>query len=445
MFEFFALSEQGQPLADDQLTIQGLTKRLRMQARDVRSGVLELVVHDLVEVLKVRLPEGKGISSVHRLSPQVLADLQSGSIPLGNHVERRMVLFSGAEFLVEVTGLPAQRERASSPDSDKRVSPITPKGRLSFLNRVLLGVLLAHADEFGYVSGLDSKDLQALTGFDANSLKHRIQRLVALGLIRCVLPGCSSSIFQTSKRSSSYYLNLNHPGYAGIAHNAVFISFWPGDPPRGPFDLLEQDVRRVRKRSHALLKRPELAFKNYATPEGVLRYLVRAGPSAMSALREIFYRGAAQLLMSSGFEVVTHDVETTSYLSGLLKSELQHVPSTGDYRDSVEWLGVLAHFSGVIIKIANDSRDRLMLLETASFKGLSLCFLPVKKNVFNEVITVLLSKAPGGCTDCTMVSAYKKGECDVLPLAQEQEFDCEIRLRAGLLSPPSKRVTGYKT
>ena len=111
MFEFFALSEQGQPLADDQLTIQGLTKRLRMQARDVRSGVRELVVHDLVEVLKVRLPEGKGISSVHRLSPQVLADLQSGSIPLGNHVERRMVLFSGAEFLVEVTGLPAQRER----------------------------------------------------------------------------------------------------------------------------------------------------------------------------------------------------------------------------------------------------------------------------------------------------------------------------------------------
>jgi hypothetical protein len=165
----------------------------------------------------------------------------------------------------------------------------------------------------------------------------------------------------------------------------------------------------------------------------------------MSALREIFYRGAAQLLMSSGFEVVTHDAETTSYLSGLLKSELRHVSSTGDFRDSVEWRRVLDHFSDVIIEMANDSRDRLMLLETASFKGLSLCFLPVKKNVFNEVITVLLSKAPGGCKDCTMVSAYKKGECDVLPLAQEQELDWKIRLRAGLLSPPSKRVTGYKT
>lgn len=93
--------------------------------------------------------------------------------------------------------------------------------RLSLSNRLLLAVLLAHADDFGIVRDLGSVDLCKLTGLEATSLKQRIRKLVDLGYIRRHVPGIASSVF-SMKLKSIYFLNLNHPQFGGES-NLVLV------------------------------------------------------------------------------------------------------------------------------------------------------------------------------------------------------------------------------
>jgi hypothetical protein len=83
-------------------------------------------------------------------------------------------------------------------------------GQLSVVNRLLLSVLLCHANRFGVVRGLGSSTLCKVTGLSKEGLKHRVQRLIDQGLIRAYVPGATSTLLST-KMKSTYFLNLNHP------------------------------------------------------------------------------------------------------------------------------------------------------------------------------------------------------------------------------------------
>jgi DNA-binding MarR family transcriptional regulator len=87
-------------------------------------------------------------------------------------------------------------------------------GQLSVVNRLLLSILLCRADRFGVVRDLGSTELRMLTALDADGLKHRTQRLIDLGLIRNYVPGATSRLF-LSKKKSIYVLNLNHLEFSG--------------------------------------------------------------------------------------------------------------------------------------------------------------------------------------------------------------------------------------
>lgn len=83
-------------------------------------------------------------------------------------------------------------------------------GRLSIMNRLLLGVLLCHADRLGAVRNLGFAELRKVTGLAQESLKHRVQWLVDQGFIRAYVPGATGrAIFGRAK--SVYFLNLSHP------------------------------------------------------------------------------------------------------------------------------------------------------------------------------------------------------------------------------------------
>jgi DNA-binding transcriptional ArsR family regulator len=83
-------------------------------------------------------------------------------------------------------------------------------GRLSVVNRLLLGLLLSRADRFGVVSDFGSSELCKATGLSPERLRHRIGRLLDLGLIRAYVPGATSRFF-FGKITSVYFLNLQHP------------------------------------------------------------------------------------------------------------------------------------------------------------------------------------------------------------------------------------------
>jgi hypothetical protein len=81
---------------------------------------------------------------------------------------------------------------------------------VSVVNRLLLAVMLLHADRFGVVRDVGSAALQKMTCLSSGRLKHRIARLIYIGLIKAYVPGAArSALF--SKTSSVYFLNLDHP------------------------------------------------------------------------------------------------------------------------------------------------------------------------------------------------------------------------------------------
>lgn len=83
-------------------------------------------------------------------------------------------------------------------------------GGISVVNRLLLAVMLLHADQFGVVRDIGSAALQEMTCLSSGRLKHRIARLIEIGVIKAYVPGAArSALF--NKTSSVYFLNLDHP------------------------------------------------------------------------------------------------------------------------------------------------------------------------------------------------------------------------------------------
>lgn len=143
------------------------------------------------------------------------------------------------------------REDGSSSEHTQRIAKLLsgagsqPSQRLMYANRLLLAVLLAHADEFGAVRGLGLRDLSKLTGLRKEVLRHRLDVLVAHGFIRAIVPGVTGTkLFKLTP--SQYFLDLGHPLLAAsVAPRSVVIrtrsSYSRGDHPAR---LILEAVRR---------------------------------------------------------------------------------------------------------------------------------------------------------------------------------------------------------
>ena len=102
------------------------------------------------------------------------------------------------------------RERADARQEMAGVRSRRSCGGLTVVNRLLLAVLLVHADRFGVVRDLGSAALCRATGLSRKQLVHRLRRLVDQGLIRTFVAGATNSLF-ARKETSTYFMNLGHP------------------------------------------------------------------------------------------------------------------------------------------------------------------------------------------------------------------------------------------
>jgi predicted transcriptional regulator len=102
-------------------------------------------------------------------------------------------------------------------------------GQLSVVNRLLLSVLLCHADRFGVVSDLGSSALRKATGLSQERLRYRVRVLIDQGLIRAYVPGATSSML-FAKTKSIYVLNLNHSELSGEGSATSVLVCVTGDP-----------------------------------------------------------------------------------------------------------------------------------------------------------------------------------------------------------------------
>jgi hypothetical protein len=84
------------------------------------------------------------------------------------------------------------------------------ENRLMYANRLLLAVLVVHADEFGVVRHLGWRDLCQLTGLHKTAVRQRLGLLLAQHYLRAVVPGATGgALFKKVK--SEYIINLSHP------------------------------------------------------------------------------------------------------------------------------------------------------------------------------------------------------------------------------------------
>lgn len=118
----------------------------------------------------------------------------------------------------------SERRKGRKPGRTVDSIPVAPEVHVSdggetdaldVSERLLLMILLAHADVTGSVRGYGFRDLSRLTGMGKSRVQSSITRLRDKGLLRAFVPGASpGSIFHCAP--GAYFLNLQHPVFGGI-------------------------------------------------------------------------------------------------------------------------------------------------------------------------------------------------------------------------------------
>lgn len=117
--------------------------------------------------------------------------------------------------------------------------------QLDVESRLLLAVLLCHADRLGVVRNLGRKSLLKQTGLSRDQLKHRISLLLGLGWLRGYAPG-ANGVSPFSSIKSTYFINLPNTDTASPESSAVLVCVglsWPGDREHSNFLLKATTAR----------------------------------------------------------------------------------------------------------------------------------------------------------------------------------------------------------
>ena len=411
-----------------------LAKQLHMAEGKVSAALGELVAAGVVDRLESALG-GKGRPKVsYRIAPQSLAALEGQQSPHASHPEHLKRIFSGADIPVEILGAQpkSQKKRATVTKLGKPAPP-GARSRLSICNRLLLGALLANADQFGVVTGLSNLDLRRLTGLDSESLSHRLQRLRG-GLIRSYVPGVTSSVFRTKKVNSAYFLNLNHPGYGLSGEGAVLVHWLPQSKVQNDaFGVLLRDIHGFR--------RPP-ALNRAETPKAVLHFLARERRPVFDVLRLMLYRCASELLSRHWFDLARDGSGNYDWLRDRIEADLQ--PPLGFGTEEVEpdraWGEILRHFCKLVVGIAQAYRTRFGAANWIGFDAVGLCILPVLQGEGDEVIVLLLQPRPVEISTCTILRESQRGELAIESWGEESEMPLDYRFYCGLLTPPARRL-----
>lgn len=119
----------------------------------------------------------------------------------------------------------------------KRTARMALRQKVAGATRLLLAVLLAHADRWGVVQGLGSARLSELTGLSRERLQAHVYKLNQLGFIGHKVAGFSGSTL-LGGRETVYYLNLHHPALR-LKHSAGSIAILPTGTEACPRNLTE--------------------------------------------------------------------------------------------------------------------------------------------------------------------------------------------------------------
>ncbi|MEO8488609.1 hypothetical protein [Pseudomonas sp.] len=424
--------------------IEALAKQLRLSQKLVGKA-LDVLARSGAVVQQKSEPKGKGRPAIsYALSADIVQTLRAQGSSYGIHAEHLERLFSHADIEVSVPSLQTDIKKARAKLTKLgRPAPPGARKRLSAYNRLLFASLLARADECGVVSGLGGPELRKLTGFDEARLKHRLQRLMDLGLIRRYVPGLSSSIFAKSKVSSTYYLNLNHPGFQlkGECTVMVHLAWNHGDKNHTHADDLRSDVFQYDRKP---------AYSDQVTPITVIRFLAGQRRRVYPVIQVMLYRYASFLLsrhwatLPDGYfeDISLYEMIKLDFRKPALKVAGEDSPAEQD-RCEVEWVEIIRYFYTLAYDIAQAFRSRYAQATFLRFDSVQMSLIPVADDLGYRVITMVVRSPSKAAREFIWLEEEKPGAVSLRPEKSESEVDLRNRYDFGLLTRP-KREPGKK-
>ena len=210
------------------LGVKALAKQFGLSDRQVTKSLKKLVECGVMTVSST--PEGRGQPKrCYRLQEDFHRELDKAApLPTMQHaVTAASLLKHEIKKPVQASEKPEKQKVDLAPLADLR-RKIRP-GQLSIVNRLLLSVLLCHADRFGVVSDLGSSALRKVTGLSQERLRYRVRGLIDQGLIRAYVPGATGTLL-SAKTKSIYFLNLNHTELSDEGSVTSVLVCVTGDP-----------------------------------------------------------------------------------------------------------------------------------------------------------------------------------------------------------------------
>lgn len=202
----------------DSLGVKAYAKRFGLADCQVSAALDELVRWGGLEYVPVSAGRGRP-KRLYRCTADMLSKLrQAGPLPCLHLAAIEVLLQHERRDPVIPLSQPVKSDRLAGLRS-KRGS-----AQLGIINRLLLAILLCHADRFGFVRELGASDICNASGLNQARFAYRLQQLIRFGRVRSYVAGASSNILAT-RVLSTYVLNLNHPDFSGACgHSLLLVS-----------------------------------------------------------------------------------------------------------------------------------------------------------------------------------------------------------------------------
>ena len=310
-------------------------------------------------------------------------------------------------------------------------------GQLSVVNRLLLSVLLCHADRFGVVSDLGSSALCKVTGLGKEDLKHRVQRLIHQELIRTYVPGATSSML-FAKMKSVYFLNLNHPELSKGSDATSVLACSTG-------------ISSPAKALHAID-----IYKNVNdgffedSDYGQVASLLRGQHRPLFQLLQVTLETCAAYLLSTCWSALVRlplnkriDVQVQAHgqqLQELIGKKLQLSRLPKDL-GSDQYAILLDGLCRGGYDLAAGIKEQLCQANDVPFQTMDYVIIPRHLKLrYSPIALLALPKLPDGWRNCLVIKTSAEGEVVAQPFFRESDIPLEDRYRYGLLTRPGSKA-----
>lgn len=412
-------------------SLKKLAEDLRLPVPAVSKAVAQLVEMSALRV--VTQPEGKGRPRcTYEMSKAIQSDLRDIEERTLNHRDLVEHVLGGERIRAIWAGwkddAPTAKELNKRLRDEKRVAPVRA-GKLSLANRLLLMILLSHADPFGIVRELSSRELCLLTGMDAASLKQRLRRLTELGFIRRHIPGLASPIF-AEKLRSVYWLNLNHLQLSPTSDVVSVVLHKKA---------ADQYIDHKFLAGVRLDRNEFLRGRQHMAPRSVVSLFRRAPDHAFDQLELFICDCVLGFLSRHWVEVDSAAWRKVRGVDSTVKEQVAAFfrlpmldPKDKASLDHEEIFDFLHH---QVLELAKEVVQRFSRLSAFDLAGVSYILVPAHMSIGHRCIALLAERTSGqGLADHWMVT---KGYDDpgVKSVLREVDIPLELREHSGLLTP----------